>query len=260
MIVKVGAPLSRLAAHIVCGSEAAYSVHMNIGYQREKMTVIPNGFDVQLFQPSIEGRRSLRSELDIVPHEVLIGLIARFDPLKDHENFIVAAGEVARSAPHARFLLCGDGISRDNERLMRWIATAGIGDRVRLLGVRTDIARINSALDIACLSSSTEGFPNVIGEAMACGTPCVVTDVGDAAALVGDTGLVVPARNPQALANACLKLIDAGRDVRFALGRRARSRIEHDYSLATIWRKYEDLYRVIGTQRLPIRAPDVANA
>src|SRR6185503_9929721 len=130
----------------------------------------------------------------------LIGLVGRFDPQKDHRNFIAAAAILHRSCPDVHFLLCGDNVTWENAKLRGWIEETGLRKQYRLVGRRQDMARLTAALDIGTSSSSYgEGFPNVIGEAMSCGVPCVVTDIGDSALIVGQTGRVVPAQNPEAL-------------------------------------------------------------
>ena len=171
---------------------------------------------------------------------VLIGLFARFDKLKDHANFCRAAALMANLKVH--FVLAGSGITSDNLTLLGWLEEAGIASRTHLLGLRQDMPRLYSALDILTLCSAGEAFPNVIGEAMACGVPCVVTAVGDCARIVGETGIVVPARDPRALAEAWTRLL--GRDTiqRSILGEFARRRILDNFSLERVAAKYLDLY------------------
>jgi len=242
---RVCAKLSRyLPARIVCCSEASRRVHTALGYTAGKMVVIPNGFDLDLFRPDITARLTVRQELGIPDNALLIGLVARFDPQKDHGNFVEAAAMLHRQKPTTHFLLCGDGVDWDNNLLAQWIDAAGLRSHFHLLGRGQDISRLTAALDIASSSSSFgEGFPNVIGEAMACGVPSVVTDVGDSAMIVRDTGGVVPPRDPAALAEAWRDLIDQGEDVRLRLGEAARRRIEENFSLPIIAGYYENLYR-----------------
>ena len=207
------------------------------------MVVIPNGFDLEGFKPDSSARVSVRTELGIGPNHPVIGLVARFDPQKDHRSFIDAASILAARLPSAWFVLCGDDVTWDNQELARWIDDAGIRDRVYLLGRRDDIARLLNAFDVASLSSAYgEGFPNVVGEAMACGVPCVVTDVGDSAWIVGDTGRVVPIRDPKALADSWLALVEAGQQARQMLGARARARIIEQFDLEVIAGRYAKLY------------------
>jgi glycosyltransferase involved in cell wall biosynthesis len=233
-----------LPARIVCCSEASRRVHTGLGYAADKMMVILNGFDLQVYRPDPAARLSVRQELGIPEEAPLIGLVGRFDPQKDHGNFVQAAARLHAGLPEVHFLLCGDGVTWENPHLARWIEAAGIGGRCHLLGRREDIPRLNAAVDIStCSSSFGEGFPMVIGEAMACGVPCVVTDVGDLALVVGETGIVVPPRDPQALADGWRELMEMGVEKRRALGERARKRVEDHYSLARVVREYEALYK-----------------
>lgn len=248
---KTCARLSKwLPRQIVCCSESAREFHEGMGYRADKMVVIPNGFDLDTFKPDVEARRSVRLELRLREDALLIGLIARFDPQKDHRNFVEAANLLLAKHPDADFILCGDGVDWNNASLARWIETQKTRERFHLLGRRDDISRIMAALDILVSSSYGEAFPNVVGEAMACGVPCVVTDVGDSAMIVGDTGVVVPARNPAALAEGCLKMINAGKSDRERLGRVARQRVRENFDLAVIRDRYAVLYREVATNRL----------
>jgi glycosyltransferase involved in cell wall biosynthesis len=172
----------------------------------------------------------------------VIGLIARKHPIKDHHNFVQAAGILHQEFPEVRFVLCGAGVTSDDTELMGWIRAAGIQDVCHLLGQREDIPRILNAVDIATSSSAGEGFPNAIAEAMSCGVPCAVTDVGDSRLIVGETGVVVPPKTPAALARAWKELLEAGPEARKHLGLAARERVEQDFSLAAVVNRYQDLY------------------
>lgn len=230
---------------IVCCSETARQVHARLGYARRKMVVIPNGFDLSRFRPHAQARASFRQELGIPEEAPLIGVAARFHPLKGHRNFIEAAARLHAVFPDVHFVLCGRDVDRENAQLMGWIHQAGLGDVCHLLGVREDMPRFFAAIDIATSPSVSEAFPNAIGEAMACGTPCVVTNVGDSAALVGDTGRVIPASNPSALAEAWRDLLTSGPAVREQLGALARTRVEKHFSLGSVVERYQETYRQI---------------
>jgi glycosyltransferase involved in cell wall biosynthesis len=227
---------------IVCGSEAARRVHAELGYAEKKMRVIPNGFDLGLFRPDPAARRSLAEELNLADEAILVGLVGRFDPQKDHRTFVAAATRVAADCPNVRFLLCGAGVEWNNRKLSAWIDSAGIRDRFNLLGRRDDMPRITAALDLACSSSYGEGFPNAVGEAMACGVPCAVTDVGDSALIVGETGAVVPPKDPAALASAIAAMVGLEPTARRQLGKAARQRIADEYALEGIAQQHERLY------------------
>lgn len=247
--VMACARLSRwLPTSIVCCSEASCRVHEQLGYPASKMLVIPNGFDLTAFRPDLEARQSVRQELGISDEVPLIGYVARFDPQKDHHNFIQAAARIHARLPETRFLMCGEGITWENLDLVEWIETAGLRDCCYLLGGREDIPRLMAGLDVATISSAFgEAFPLVIGEAMACGVPCVATDLGDSAIIVGDTGVIVPPKNPQLLAEGWSRLlVSMSRAERAKLGVAARSRIKERYGLRKVVEQYENLYRSLG--------------
>lgn len=243
---------ARLSHHlprkIVCCAESSAQLHAGMGYAAEKMVVIPNGFDLERFKPDAAARSDIRRELGIAGTTPLIGLFARFHPQKDHENFVRAAAALHAHAPEAQFLLCGDGSDWQNLTLVKWIDEAGMRSRFHLVGRRQDVPRLYAALDIFSLSSACgEAFPMVVGEAMACGVPCVVTDVGDSALMVGETGRVVPPKDADALAAAWSELLAMNLEARQTLGVAARRRIKRRYDIASIAARYGELYRNIGS-------------
>lgn len=235
-----------LSVKIVCCSEASRRVHTPLGYDPDRMVVIPNGFDLNLFKPDLEGGDLVRQELGIHKDTILVGMAGRFDPQKDHLNFIKAAVLLQKDIPDVEFLLCGDDITWENQKLSKWIDGTGLSKYFHLLGRRNDIPGIMTALNIGSSSSYGEGFSNVVGEAMACGTPCVVTDVGDSALIVGDTGIVVPPKDPDAMSLAWKKLIKIGKDKRQKLGHDARLRIRENCSLPAVVKRYEELYKCVA--------------
>jgi glycosyltransferase involved in cell wall biosynthesis len=235
---------SATPAAVIVNSEAGKQQHTRLGYSPRRWDVIPNGFDTQRFHPDTSVRRSLRKEWDVPDDTVVIVFVARVDPMKDHATFLNAARLVAAARKNGHFLLIG----KDTHMLAPAVAAKGLTDRVRVLGYRSDVERLLPATDVLCLSSYGEGFPNVLGEAMACGIPCVSTDVGDARSIICDTGLVVPVRDPAALANAMIDLIDRGPAERATLGRAARERIEKTYSLPRIAEQYMAIYSDLATQ------------
>lgn len=244
-VTKWCARLSRFSSAIVSCSDVGRKVHIVLGYRPDKIRVIPNGFDLEIFKPDGNAQKKIRDELGLSRNTILIGLMARFDPQKNHANFLQAATILGRYFPNVHFILCGDGVIPDNKNLFRLVQQSKITNRVHLLGRREDMPKITAALNIASSSSSSygEGFANVIGEAMSCGVPCVVTDVGDSALIVGDTGIVVPPQNPLALAEAWHKMIEMGHKGRRQLGRAARKRIEEKFSLSEIVNQYKSLYK-----------------
>jgi glycosyltransferase involved in cell wall biosynthesis len=238
-VQRVLAWRSTTPAAVVANSEAGKRQHERLGYRPRRWDVIPNGFDTQRFHPDSSVRCSVRKEWHVPEDVVIVALVARVDPMKDHVTFLEAAQQVAGARKSVCFLLVGKG----TQTLAPAVAAKGLTDRVRILGYQNDIECLLPSVDVLCLSSAFgEGFPNVLGEAMACGIPCVSTDVGDARSIVADTGLVVPAHDPAALAHAIIDLIDRGSAARELLGRAARARVETEYSLARIVDRYTALY------------------
>lgn len=243
LAVWLTARMSRLAAKIVFVSKVSRSQYEGLGFNPERGCVIPNGADAVLYQPSMEARRSVREELGLSPDAILIGLIGRYHPQKDHATFLRAAAILARNRPEVHFLLAGAGVDRANATLADLVRSIEIDSRVHLLGERSDMPRLNAALDIATSSSSFgEALSLALVEAMACAVPCVVTDVGDSAILVGKTGVVVPPMDAQALANGWERLVAGGPQMRRELGEAARQRAEESFSISSIVRRYENLY------------------
>jgi len=219
---------------IVCCSQASREVHTSFGYSVNKMVVIENGIDDVRFKPNISAYSQMRKALGIPEKSPLIGLIGRFHPLKGHRNFIEAAARLHALNPSVHFLLCGENITMRNRELVDWIDTAGIMGNCHLIGQREDMPSIYNTIDIGGTSSIGEAFPLVIGEAMACCVPCVVTDVGDSANIVGDTGLVVQPDDSEALANSWSKLLSISSTERRQLGERARQRIIDNFGADVI--------------------------
>ena len=227
---------------VLCNSEAGRAAHERLGYRPPRWRVVPNGLDLERFRPLSDERAAIRADLGLSDENFVVGMCARVDPMKDHENFVKASAIFAEAAPEARFILIGAGTDEPGSALDRAIAASGTAHRFVRLGQRGDVPRLNAALDVATLSSISEGFPNVLAEAMACGVPCVATDVGDSAAIVGDTGLVVPPRNPAKLAAAWERLRSEGNDSRAARGAAARQRVADRYALAAMIEAYRALY------------------
>jgi glycosyltransferase involved in cell wall biosynthesis len=235
--------LSGRPAAIIVNSEAGRRVHEAIGYRARHWFVLPNGFDTQAFVPDPKARTSVREELGVPATVLLIGMMARYHPQKDHSTFLEAARLLSASRPEVHFVLAGRDIVHHNACLRHQVDATGLANRIHLLGERDDVPRLTAALDVATLSASFgEGFPGVICEAMACGVPVAVTDVGDAARIVGDSGRVAPPRNPRALAETWRTLLDLPAEERQRLGRIARERIASKWSIDEVVRKYESVY------------------
>ncbi len=227
---------------VIVNSEAGRRTHERLGYRPRRWEVIPNGFDLDRYGPSTSRRGRFWDEIGAGEGDVVIGMVARLDPQKDHGTFLDAAARIAATRPEARFVLIGRGCEPAGA-LSSAITERGLGSSVRLLGERTTVADDLAGFDIAVLSSTFgEGCPNALGEAMASGVPVVATDVGDARRIVGDTGLVVTPGDSEELAAALERLIAAGREVRKLMGSSARARIAEHFALPAIVAHYEDLY------------------
>jgi glycosyltransferase involved in cell wall biosynthesis len=244
-VIRANARLSARTHAIIYNSRTSAHQHEAFGFDANRTRIIANGFDTEVFRPDERARAGIRRELSVTDDSILIGLIGRYDPMKDHRNFLDAAALLGKDFPNVRFLLAGGAVAAGNSELGAMIEALGLGGRVFLLGERNDIPQLTGALDIATSSSWGEGFANVVGEAMSCGVPCVVTDVGDSAWIINDTGRVVPPRESESLATAWKALIALGRDGRQALGWRARQRVIDYFSLGAVVQQYEDLYECL---------------
>jgi glycosyltransferase involved in cell wall biosynthesis len=233
----------RVPDRVVCCSQAAVQTHVEAGYDLSKFVLIPNGFDLARLRPDPTARVRLIHTLGVPEESRIVGNVARFDPFKDHETMFRAAASVCARLPTTYFVMIGRGMDNSNASLKRLLDRCGLGNEVRLLGERSDVPDIMTGFDLMCSSSVSEGFQNTLAEAMACGAPCIATDVGDAHLIVGDTGWVVPRRDPAALANALIEALTLTPHDLHEIGRRARKRVETNFDLALAVRRYADLYR-----------------
>lgn len=242
--------LSRyVPARIAVVSDSARRVHAHAGYDPGKLTVICNGFDVSAFRPDADARTQIRAELKIGEQDRLVGLVGRFHPHKDHATFVRAAALVRQCDPHVRFVCAGSGADWDNPQLAGWIDAESMRDRFHLLGLRSDVPRLMASLDLAVCCSRTEAFPSVVGEAMACEVPCVVTDVGDCRAIVGDAGMTVTPGNSAALADAMIRTLSLPAVMRSQWGRAARRRIIENYTIEETIRGYTRVWRDVVAEQ-----------
>jgi len=220
--------LSGLADCIVVNSMAGLEHGVSGGIPREKMLFIPNGIDTNVFYPDeAEGQR-VRADWGISGSTKIIGKVARFDPIKNHAAFLKAAARIAAERPDVHFVCVGHGREAYVKQLKEMTRTLGIEKRVQWIDARPDVRAVYNALDVFCSASHSEGFPNVIGEAMACGRHCVVTDVGDSKLVVGSTGISVPSNDVDALTQGLLRKLDADE----VLNLRARQRILENFTVA----------------------------
>lgn len=240
LMIWCGARLSRRVDRIIYNAEASAHQHAHAGFANEKAMVIPNGIDTNRFVPNSASRSRNRRAHGFGDEHLLVGIIGRYHPIKGHILFITAAAIAADADPRLRFVMLGRGL--DNSELERSLAQSGIREKVRLMDERTDVFGILNMLDVYVSASWGEGFPNVVGEAMACGVPCVVTDVGASHELVGDTGAVVTPGSAPGLAAAIVEMTRRPAALRLELGAAARDRVARLFSWERSVSAYAELY------------------
>ena len=245
---RMSSSAARLADRIIANSEAGAVHHASLGYPHARIEVIPNGIDTERFRFDAAARNRVRDEWNVAGNCTLVGLVGRIDPMKDHATFLQAAALLAARGERLRFVCVGGGNSSFARGIRALATQLGLDSRLVWAGPRNDMAAVYSALDIAVSSSCGEGFSNVIAEAMACGRPCVVTDVGDSARIVGDCGAVVETGDSPALAHAIERMANELEDPDEAarLQAAARARIEESYSLDALLRHSEQALRALG--------------
>lgn len=239
---RIECRLAKFADLIICNSHAGLDYAIHNGFPISKTMVIPNGIDIERFCPDAEAGKRIRRIWGISDNEILIGLVGRLDPMKDHPTFIKAASVLTRENKDVCFVCVGDGPEPYKTELKYLSLKLGLGGRILWPGACYDMPSVYNALDIAVSSSSFgEGFPNVLGEAMACGTYCVVTDVGDSAKVVGNTGIVVPSNSPDILAEGWRTILARTGDEKAILARQARQRIVDNFSIDSLISKTSDV-------------------
>jgi glycosyltransferase involved in cell wall biosynthesis len=247
MVCSLLARMSTIPDFVICNSFTGQKAHNELGYRPRAWHILPNGFDTEHFRPDAERAAAFRKSLDVDASTPLIGLPARLDPMKDQDSFLNAAVLLARDIPTARFVLIGRGLDADNAEIIERISARGLGGRVHLLGERSDMEAVMAGLDIVTLCSAYgEGFPNVLGEALSCGTLCVATDVGDSARVIGPYGRIIPPRRPEDLAAAWREILALAPETRQKMGEEARRHVIEHYSLPAIGRAYENLYATLA--------------
>ena len=243
VLIQLGALLSSRPAAIIYNSATSARQHHDLGYAEDKTVIIPNGFDCEVFKPDPDRRAWLAREFGIPAQRIILGHVARYHAMKDTQGLLRAIAMLRARGLDPHLVLVGRDMDQSNRRLLRHAAEAGVVDRLSFVGVRDDIAAIVPGLDIFVLPSAWgEGFSNALGEAMACGLPCVATDVGDSVKILGGTGRVVPRSRPEAMAAAIREVVELGADGRQRLGAAARTRVLQNYTLARITERYVTLY------------------
>lgn len=241
LVIRAGAALSGRARKVIYCAEVTARQHEAIGFRPDRTEVIANGFDAERYHPDAGALGRLRAELGVSNSAILAGHVARLHPHKDHRTLFAALARAFERSPRLQAVLVGAGIEWSNPEIAAM--AAGLSrERLHLLGPRDDIPRLMAGLDFLISSSVSEAFPMVVGEAMACALPCVVTDVGDSAKLLGEYGAVVPASDADALAQAIVDMACLPAERRAEIGALARRRVVEGLSLDTMVRRYEALF------------------
>lgn len=235
------AKISGSVSACVVNSRAGRQVHEAFGYRPKKWAFIPNGFDLERLRPNARIRAEVRTAWQISDDAQVIGMVARFDPMKDHFGLIAVLARLIGCGKNVVLVFAGKGCEAQG-CLADEVSRLGLDGQVRLLGEVSRVEEILPGFDVFALASFTEGFPNVVGEAMACGVPAVTTDVGDCREIIGETGRVVPIGDREAFSKALIEILDTDGDARSRLSLAARERIKTHYSLSAIVGLYEEFY------------------
>jgi glycosyltransferase involved in cell wall biosynthesis len=247
LVMRACALLSRWVPNtILCVAEVSRQVHVSAGYFAPRTVVIPNGIDISKLISNDSKRMEIRRKFGFKNEHVVIGTLGRFNPAKDYENFVAAAGILAKKYPHVRFMMVGNRLDAENAVLIEWIEKTGFQDRFALLGERSDAPDCLASMDIFCLSSRSEALPTVVIEAMGMGLPCVATNVGDTAALIEDVGIVVPKENPAALAAGLERVMEMPANYLCAISRKGKERVRENFTIEQARDRIETLYTKIS--------------
>lgn len=244
---KVCAKLSYYIPNtIVCAAHVSKDYHVGIGYDESKMNVIPNGFDVDSIIATDEDRQEVRKQNNLTPDDIVIGSVGRFNRVKNQKLFIDMAAKIVKTMPDIKFMIVGRDNNKENEELMSWISSYSLQNNFRLLGQSNEVPKCLKAMDVFCLHSKTEGFPNVLVEAMAIGLPCVTTDVGDAKHIINSLGLVVAKGKADKLAKAIEKTISSMLEDKSKLEDlriKSRNYIDGAFSMDRVYVSYLEVWK-----------------
>lgn len=243
LTIKVGAWISKSVSRVIYCGRFVEQCHTKLGYSSSNAVIIPNGFDTDRFAPSAESRKLVREKLRLPEDALIVGMTARYHPHKDHPNFIRAAAIVRKTKPDVYFVLAGRGLDKSNAFIRGLAEDLDLRDRLIMLGEHCSVETLLPAFDVYCLSSSAEGFPNSLGEAMSCGVPCVSTDAGASSEVIGEDGWIVPTRNSEMLATAVTDALQKSSTEREVIGQRARARVVQQFSLSAVAERYAEVYR-----------------
>ena len=250
LAIRLCAFLSSRSSAIIYCSRRSMAQHSELGFCQKRAIYIPNGFDVFVFQPKRHSQGAIRRKLGLPDGAIIVGQCVRYHPMKNQHGLLTAFAETASTCDNLYLVLAGRDVNAKNAILVQAINELCLGERVRLLGMCDNMAELYPCLDIYVSASLWgEGFPNVLGEAMACGVPCIATDVGDSAEVVGDTGKIVPPGDVLALRRALDELIGLGRARRAALGAEARRRVEERFDIVQVAQSYANLAAAVASNR-----------
>lgn len=246
LIMKMGAIFSSIIPKvIVYVAESGLKNHQKYGYASHNSIVIPNGFDLEKLKYNPTTRKKIRNELNLNDDHIVIGCVGRFHVSKGYEILISSSVDILKSHKNVKYLLIGRNVDEQNRILMKCIDKTGFKNNFFVVGEKRNISDYMSAMDIFCLSSITEGFPNVLGEAMASELPCVATCVGDVQKITDNNAILVQPNNEKLLSKGLFEMINMNNDKRQRMGLIGRNIIEKNYSIRSICKKYYDLYLLI---------------
>lgn len=244
-VIRANRFFSKRPDFIFYNSRISREQHENFGFNFNNSVLNPNGFNTKTLKPSIILRKAMRQELGITEDQVLLGHVARYHPMKDHQGFIHAVIMLLRKHPALKVILVGREVEQHTANLLEGLPD-NILSKIQFLGERADVYDLMQAMDILCLNSAWgEGFSNVLGEAMSFGIPCIATDIADNAEIAGQPGLIVPPSDPVKLSSAISTLVELSFEERNILGKQARKRIEERYSMQANTKIYENAYSEI---------------
>lgn len=246
LIIRISALFSYIIPSVtVSCAQKAIDNHQKIGFSKRKFYLVPNGYDLSSFYPNEDQAQWLKKEIGIPNENIVLGMVARFDIQKDHNNLFLALRAIKNSSVNFTCLLIGYGMVDSNITITNSLDKLGLRSNIVLMGAQDDIPSLMNVIDLHILSSRGEAFPNVLAEAMACGTPCVTTNAGDAAFIVGNTGWVVPPINHYALAKTIEKAIEMKKKYPCEWKERkylSRKRIVNNFDVKTMVRNYNSIW------------------
>ncbi len=249
LIAKINAFLSHFVPKkIIYCAEMSRKTQESIGFKKNKGVVIPNGYDVDDYTPNERFGLKFRNEMKIPDNKFVIGHVGRYDPQKDQNTLIRAFAFLKKRHFDFNAVVIGTNLDNKNEELLRLIKDNELTDCVSLLGRRSDIPSVMNGIDLFVLSSAFgEAFPNVLNEAMACGTPCIATDIGDSRSIIGDTGWITPIKDPLVIANAIIEAAEEKLSNKVSWLRRekaCRERIVENFSIQKMVKKYKEIWQI----------------